>query len=370
MKTVDSKNRIYIPESTESDISSDDKKKIIRAIKRIVNTHTLCDEEWTKAISSQNFLVDLAFELNMNHDKSFENLLNIFLGSFSPQFDGGYRMNKKNILIIPDENKKLIECMEMEDETDSYYVGSLSASQITNPDIIYQNYLYGIMVNISSAANNTALSNVFNHCTSELLKSDALDLERGGWIHYRLPWITARIVLGFQNVLNNNRIWIPSDKYENIKKQTEIAKQSLISRIYKLKYWRSGAGNWVSKWESTGLCLEVFLTSDEDLSDDSIDNVIEYLFNDEVVPEWLPNKVDFSSEESTNTLLAQVVLCSVLYRYLKLRKWEKYAKWRMPIGKFFYDCIEYLTSSDNNMPIRQFCTMPQILLYISKAIGR
>ena len=118
------------------------------------------------------------------------------------------------------------------------------------------------------------------------------------------------------------------------------------------------------------MCLEVFLTSDEDLSDDSIDNVIEYLFNDEVVPEWLPNKVDFSSEESTNTLLAQVVLCSVLYRYLKLRKWEKYAKWRMPIGKFFYDCIEYLTSSDNNMPIRQFCTMPQILLYISKAIGR
>ena len=80
MKTTDSKSRIFIPQNFESDISSDDKKKIIRAIKKN---------------SSQNFLVDLAFELNMNHERSFENLLNIFLGSFSPQFDGGYRMNKK-----------------------------------------------------------------------------------------------------------------------------------------------------------------------------------------------------------------------------------------------------------------------------------
>lgn len=34
MKTTDSKSRIFIPQNLESDISSDDKKKIIRAIKK------------------------------------------------------------------------------------------------------------------------------------------------------------------------------------------------------------------------------------------------------------------------------------------------------------------------------------------------
>lgn len=34
MKTTDSKSRIFIPQNFESDISSDDKKKIIRAIKK------------------------------------------------------------------------------------------------------------------------------------------------------------------------------------------------------------------------------------------------------------------------------------------------------------------------------------------------
>lgn len=370
MRKIGSKDRIFVPSSASDDLSSIEKKRMLAKIKSIVNTHTLCDEKWTQAISSQNFLVDLAFELGMNHDKSFEELLNIFLGSFSPQFDGGYRMNKHNILIIPDENKKLIECMKKEDIIDPYYSGALSANQISNPDLIYQNYLYGIMINISSAANNPALSNVFNHCAKELLNDNSLDKERGGWIHYRLPWITARIILGFQNILNNNRIWIPNELYEKISMQTRIARKSLVNRIYKSEYWRSGAGDWVSKWESTGLCLEVFLETNGSQETDvyeSVENVIDYLFTESVVKEWLPSKVDFSSEESTNELLAQVVLCSVLYRYTKIDNFEKYSKWRRPICELFSNCIDHISNNDH-LAIRQFCTMPQMLLYITKAI--
>ena len=77
--------------------------------------------------------------------------------------------------------------------------------------------------------------------------------------------------------------------------------------------------------------------------------------------------IDFSTENSTNTLLAQIVLCSVLYRYIKLPMWKQYSKYCKPIGDFFISCMSEL-SKENGVNVRQFCTIPQILLYITRAI--
>ena len=308
----------------------------------------------------------------MTHDATFEELLNTFLSSFSPQFSGGFKLNKKNLLIIPDENKKLINCMKKEDKEDDYYNGDLSAVNIKNPDIIYQNYLYGIMINISSAANSYALNNVFEYCLTELLNEKSLDKQRGGWIHYRLPWITARILLGLHNILSNNRIILSNrNLYKEIDNQDRIALDSLIERIYNDQYWRSGAGNWVSMWESTGLCLEAFITSNKFLTSDyyliNINKVIDYLFRPNVVKEWLPKEIDFSNEESTNNLLAKVVLCSVLFRYIKLDNWKKYIGYKNEIQEFFVKCVENICEN-KNITARQYCTIPQILLYIAVAV--
>lgn len=366
--STNSRDSIY-NENEQLDISREEKDQLLFNIRAMVNKHTLCDEDWTEAISSQNFLVDLAFELGMTRDKTFRDLLNIFLSSFSPQFSGGFKLNERNVLIIPDENQKLIECMLKEDQVDSYYHGALEANKIAHPDHIYKNYLYGLMVNIATATVNNQLSNVFDHCINELLSDEALDKDRGGWYHYRLPWITARILLGFHNILKNDRLTL--DIIDKIVNLDNKGLSSLIERIYDNKYWRSGAGEWVSKWESTGLCLEAFLTSTEALRNpiyiSRINNVISYLFKDDIINEWLPKTIDFSTENSTNTLLAQIVLCSVLYRYIKLPMWKQYSKYCKPIGDFFISCMSEL-SKENGVNVRQFCTIPQILLYITRAI--
>ncbi len=366
--STNARGRIY-NENEQIDISEEEKRQLLSNIRAMVNMHTLCDECWTEAISSQNFLVDLAFELKMTRDETFKNLLNIFLLSFSPQFSGGFKLNDRNVLIIPNENQKLIECMLKEDQDDPYYHGALEAKKIVHPDRIYKNYLYGLMVNIATATVNSQLSNVFDHCINELLSDEALDKDRGGWYHYRLPWITARILLGFHNILKNDRLTL--NIIDKIEKLYNKGLSSLIERIYDNKYWRSGAGEWVSKWESTGLCLEAFLTSTEALRDQSyivrINDVMSYLFKDGIVNEWLPKTIDFSTENSTNTLLAQVVLCSVLYRYIKLPEWKKYEKYCKEIGDFFISCMSEL-SKESSVIVRQFCTIPQILLYIVRAI--
>ena len=354
------------------DLTQEQKDSLINKIKAIIRKHTLCAPDWTEAISAQNFLAELSLILGMARESSFKELLNVFLSSFSPQFDGGFKVNERNILIIPDENQKLINCMVKEDETDTYYHGALSATQIKNPDRIYKNYLYGTMVNIAISANNNQLNNVFEYCINELLSLEAMDLERGGWYHYRLPWITARILLSIHNILSNDHLAF----YSSIGK-IELADKkgldSLIERIYDEKYWRSGAGSWVSMWESTGLCLEAFITSDSALQNryyvEKIDKVITYLFQDGVINQWLPEDVDFSTEDSANTALAQIVLCSVLYRYIHLSEWTRYATYGRRIGELFTKVIDIFTNSDK-INARQFCTAPQILLYIAKAIKK
>ena len=355
----------------EFDLTSEEKQTLMSKIKSIVLRYGLANEKWTEAISSQNFLVELALLLDMTREKPFVELINAFLRSFSAQYQGGFKVDDKNILIIPDENEKLINCMIEEDEVDSYYAtGDLAAAKILNKDKIYTNYLYGVMVNISVSAYNQFLMAICNSCINELLNDSSLD-DRGGWVHYRLPWITARILLGIHNVLGNSRVQIDNDLYNKIKQQDDKALKSLIDRIYNNTYWRSGAGDWVSKWESTGLCIEAFITS-SDWNENSyyfagINKVVNYLFQDDVINQWLPVEVNFDTEESTNDILAKIVLCSVLYRLLKYDKWNRYSHYKKSIGEIFVKCIEILNNT-TKINSRQYCTMPQILLYIAKAI--
>ena len=190
-------------------------------------------------------------------------------------------------------------------------------------------------------------------------------------MHYRLPWITARILLGLHNILKNKRVVLNRELYSNILYQDEVALNSLIDRIYDNKYWRSGAGDWVSKWESTGLCLEAFITSynwsENRAYVENLSMVIDYLFQEDVLNDWLPTTIDLSTESSTNDLLAQIVLSSVLYRFLKIDAWKKYSVHKKRIGEFFVRCMDEISNTSNIHP-RQYCTIPQILLYIAKAI--
>ena len=65
--STNARGRIY-NENEQIDISEEEKRQLLSNIRAMVNMHTLCDECWTEAISSQNFLVDLAFELKMTRD--------------------------------------------------------------------------------------------------------------------------------------------------------------------------------------------------------------------------------------------------------------------------------------------------------------
>ncbi len=337
---------------------------LMSKIKKILALHTLADENWVKAVSAQYFLIGIAelLKFNTERNQDYALVLDESFSSIKLNYKGGFKIDEKNILIIPDENNKLLACMRNEDANDNYYLKTrLRAELIQSPELIYKNYHYGLMLKISSACNTPIFNIVQTVTMDELFKSTSLD-PYGGWYHYRLPWITARILISLKNVNYSNR-----EDCENIDKIINEALKSLIDRVCPDYYWRSGAGDWVSKWESTGLCLEALYVYEQiEDNKDIIEAIMGYLLSESSKQIWL-SKPDFSTEQTTNETLASIILSSVMYRLTHKYYKKIFNEIKSAIEEYFLKCLKSIENREENI-VRQYCTIPEILYYITIAM--
>lgn len=320
----------------------------------------LDNDEWASAISSQYFLSNIAKIRGYTSRPDYQRLLNKFLRSFHLQVDNSFAVEKSHILVTPEELDKIVECMRREDEADEYYQRS-SKTKWQNIDKwgLHDNYLYGLALDIANDSNYEVLAQVKSAALKRLIsKSNGARLDdNGGWYPYRVPWITARILISLHSAGATNEY----------KQNIDEALESLSLRIYDKKYWKSGVGDWVTKWESTALCLEAFesLTAIQDYFQ-KIHSVLIYAAEKET--EWLGDEPDFSSEENSNKTLSAILLISVILRILK--KSPSFGDIDFNISgykKYFRDCV-CLMEKTTEVNVRQFCTIPQIAYYILKSI--
>ena len=339
-------------------------EKIIKQIRRIFSKHGVEDDEWAKAISSQYFLLCLAKDLQSSK-KIYYKLLDKCLSSFSITYQGNYVLDKDKILITPNETQRIIECMKKEDETNPAYAqtGKLSAANIDTQQM-YMNFHYGLLLRIV-ASENTKILQVLKHiCLDRLLDDRALDTS-DGWYPYRVPWLTARVLISLKNT--------DYSEYENIDRLDETIRQAVESLYRRFdeseSLWKSGVGEWVSKWESTALCLEALYLWDNDnfSSQVEIQKAIKCIFSEQCVGEWLETPPNFSSESDSNTVLSSVCLASVVYRITKMYFPDIHLEHSEKIINYFSDVLKLLGKSEKN-EVRQYCTIPQILHYIASAM--
>jgi hypothetical protein len=354
-------NNNRLPKALESVYCANDILRNIRSnIIKIINERSFADPEWVKVISSQYVLLNLAKHLKMTNNNSYTTLLQHSVDSFQQNFrDGKYKLSKDRILIIPNENQMLIEQMLKEDEDNGIYKNTRHAAKnIEKPDIIYSNYLYGLMVNIASAEETVVLVKIKETALYELFQKAVLD-EAGGWLLYRLPWITARILVSLKNVKYNLE-----DNKDFINKTIDGALKSLITRKGSEPFWTSGAGTWVLNTESTALCLEALMVYNK-IADhkEHIDSIINY-FLINTIDEWL-NYTDLHSDSYTsNKSLASVMLASVIYRICKRYYIGIYQEQEQRIIRYFSEIMLQLEKL-HNVKYQQHSTIPTILYYIA-----
>ena len=335
--------------------------RIIEKIQNLVAIHGLDDNNWAKAISSQYFLVGLAKILELTDQRDYLNLLNRFLGSFHYNIKGELILDKEHMLITPQETERIVQFMKDEDEKDDFYKKSAKTkAENINANLMHNNYHYGLTLRITSSEKIQVMDNIRKFSIERLTIGESLD-DYGGWYPYRIPWITARILISFKD----------ADVSESDKEGINIIIQrgliSLIRRIYQGKYWRSGVGVWVSKWESTALCLEALDRWDFIKQNKSkIIPILKYIIENQ--NEWMIDPPRFSNEEDSNKTLSSIVMTSVLLKVVI----NNFVNEDLSIKPksyllYFERCLNAVdTSSTSSM--RQYCTIPQILYYITDAV--
>ncbi len=354
---------LKIPENSKTSLPVTNKtRSIISKVKRIVLKFGLDDETWAEAISSQYFLLCLAKQLKLEkHD--YDNLINKCLEPFRFTYDFELKMDDRKLLITPEETKRIIESMQEEDKKDNYYKQTqrMQAKNI-DPQLMYQNFHFGLLIRNVSTKESEILKRIRLLCLNKLTDDQSVD-NSGGWYPYRVPWITGRILVSLYAVDFSNY-----SKINELKGIIDEAIESLYRRISENgAYWRSGVGEWVSKWESTGICLEALFLWDT-IKDHTkeIEEIIKYSCDENRRQEWLNCVVDFSKPEKANAVLSAVTLASVLYRVTEEYFSETFSVIRDEIVSFFGKVVNTIDRTGVNA-VQQYCTLPQILYYVVAA---
>lgn len=377
-------NHINTPIEIENQNNISFKNHIIKKLETYLRERSLSDPQWSKAISSQYFLIETAHILELTTTNSYQELEEEFFNTSCVFRKGVVQPSPQKILVVPDENDKLIERMQQEDDSGKYYKARLRANRINTKakkDRIFYNYYYGLMVGIINrfCNNEDRLNNyskIRSIAISELFNSEAID-EAGGWIHFRLPWITARILISLSSYSKDTIQELidigafSKSNITNLDEYNEFIDQcvnSLIIRLHGKSLWESGAGDWVTCWESTGLCLEALYSLDLiDKYKDEVTNIINNLLLEENTCKWLI-KPSFNNERNSNQTLASVILASVIYRLFNNNIIQKNCKIKKSIVELFENISTELQKI-NEEKVQQYCTIPQIIYYIIVALS-
>lgn len=342
-------------------------EKLKKTIKKIMAKHGMDDPEWIRAISGQFFLLSLGRELNWHRRNDYEKLMNSCLSSFRVTYQGDFVLDEKSLQVTPEETKHIMELMEEEDRQDSYFTRfpKTSAKNI-NSQRMYLNFHYALLLSIVSEEDSDLFKILKNSCMEYLFSEKALD-DSDGWYPYRVPWITARVLINLKSIDYSDFA-----NTHNIDGVINDALESLFQRINEIKpIWRSGFGTWVTNWESTGLCLEA-LHNWNVISQRTaeIRKIIFYVLSSEVCEEWLDTSRKFDGEESSNAILGSVVLASSVYRIIRDEPSfaDLYEEHQEKLFNYFIFIVDMIHKG-NVEQVGQFTTVPQILFYIMLAIA-
>lgn len=332
-------------------------RDILTKVKKYIRDKTLINEDWSNEITSEFFILCLAKELGFD-DKNLQyvELIQRVSERLTEKIDTGkYSIEERHNKKVFEETEQIIQLMKKDDDESGEFYGTAYAANKINGDLrFFYNYFNALFTKIQSIDNRfnrIALQSDFTF--RSLFEKEAFE-DYGGWKLYRLPWITARVLLCLKDIGLN----------EQQNKKVEEALTSLVNRQKENGTWYSGASGWVPEWESTGLCLEALYTYGYKRFKKNIDKTIN---NYNPVMDELFSMINFSSNaDASNKSTAIIILLSVVYQIFKNYKKYNCAKQIKHIRKAMYLAIEQIQSQ--KIKGKQHSCVPCALYYIVKAV--
>lgn len=331
-------------------------------LRRLIAQHGLNDDQWAEAVSAQYFVCLLARKLQQTHRPDYRELLDRFLESFTYRSDDSIVLNAKKVLVTPEETKAIREQMMAEDEVDPFFRhADKTKAQVVDVDALHLNYLYGLTLGIAGPGESAILSTLRDLAATHLLGRDnerVLDLD-GGWCPYRIPWLTARVLISFADLPDSYRTSLDAD---------EIIRNAVISltdRLTGTDTWRSGVGEWVSEWESTGLCLEALLRFEDVLEEPELIAAAASACLRRM-DEWT-GAPSFDTDEAANLTLGSVIAATSILASSGVAGFDLTPDETRQLAGYVTTALQVATEAVVPQT-RQFCTIPQLAYYATKLL--
>lgn len=260
-----------------------------------LSRQTKLDPSWDNTPSSMYFVISTAKMLGVVDE--YKDVVNELCSNFeicNNQLIINYeRLQTTNDFIMIKE--RMIE-EDKYNATSKYEKG-----EEINLKIIHRNWLYGLIIGVKSVLVDNGYKELIRHIEDELIN---VQDEAGYWYPKRVPWVTARILIGLAEAGY-------SIKDNFIKKGVNY----LIEAIDDDK-WDAHTGGWNNEFETSSLCLEALIKCGMDCDKEVIKKVTNFLLNNSSV--WMSENYEIDGTTTSCVLLKILGIQDSLLHYINI----------------------------------------------------
>lgn len=227
------------------------------------------DPTWKDAPSSMYFVLKAASLLGVISD--YEKVINNFCNKFRVTREG---IEIKYDEILTTNDFELIKGKMIEEDRDAKSPFSYERGDLIDCGRAHKNWLLGLVVGLKNELIQFGRNDLYLAAIRELL---SLQDPSGFWYPRRVPWITARVLIGL------SQAGFMSSNYK-VNKGVEFLLQSLGEN----DHWDAHTGGWNTAFETSSLCLEAIYNlkgrNNEDINNIT-DKVVNFLLANK--SEWM-----------------------------------------------------------------------------------
>lgn len=297
-----------------------------------IASQTQKDPTWGNTPSSMYFVLKVATLLGVVSD--YKTVLDNFCSKFV--VDGSKIVVKYDEIATTNDFEQIKRRMIEEDRLNSSDKYERGIDFDCNR--AHKNWLLGFIVGLENELSHFGYSDLYKTAVYELFAEQD---SSGGWYPKRVPWISARVLIG----LSQAGFTASDDK---ISKCASFLLQCLEGQ----DHWDAHTGNWNTPYETSSLCLEAIFNSigrNNKSINGTVNKVIQYLLDTK--EEWMKDDKVVDGSATACCLLKNYDYSPDLIEYI-----------RKLCDQRIYNIVA--RNSELNLAEQQSCETTQIAWYV------
>lgn len=270
-----------IGENKESDILSVSPIwNLMYEIQENLREQTSLDPSWNNTPSSMYFVISTACMLGVVDE--YKDVIQALCSNFTITMNNQINISYDRLKTTFDFVKIRERMIEEDKQNEPLY----ESGEKLNLEDIHRNWLFGLLIGMKNPLISLGYSQLMSLVEIELLKSQN---EQGYWYPQRVPWVTARILIGLAEAGY-------SIKDEHVRNGLNY----LLSMIRE-DCWEANTGGWNNVYETSSLCLEALIKCGMDCSDSRVQRVVSFLLSH--AKEWMSENSEIDGATTACSLI-------------------------------------------------------------------